>query len=76
MYYCVKFGDAMEVDPCSVGRGGEPRPRDVLIPYNPTDRHGRTFHLSKAEVHDLVVFLRSVEGARAGSRVWNGWSEE
>ena len=39
--------------------------RDVLTTHNPTDRHGRTTHLSEAELHDLVAFLRSVEGAKS-----------
>ena len=37
--------------------------RDVLTTHNPHDRHGRTAHLSEAELHDLVAFLISVEGA-------------
>ena len=39
--------------------------REVLITHNPTDRHGHTAHLSEAEVHDLVAFLRSLEGEKS-----------
>ena len=34
--------------------------RDVLTTHNPADRHGRTSHLSAAEVDDLVAFLKSL----------------
>ena len=37
----------------------------LLVTHNPTDTHGRTSHLSESEVHDLVAFLRSVEGAKS-----------
>ena len=43
--------------------GRAPTLRDVLTTHNPTDTHGRTAHLSEAELHDLVAFLLSVEGA-------------
>ena len=45
--------------------GRAPTLRDVLTTHNPTDTHGRTAHLSESEVHDLVAFLRSVEGAKS-----------
>ena len=45
--------------------GRAPTLRDVLTTDNPTDTHGRTAHLSEAEVHDLVAFLRAVEGAKS-----------
>jgi cytochrome c peroxidase len=34
--------------------------RDVLITRNPQDRHGRTSHLSEAEIRDLIAFLLSL----------------
>jgi YVTN family beta-propeller protein len=34
--------------------------RDVLTTANPTDKHGKTSHLSPAEVDDLVAFLKSL----------------
>jgi YVTN family beta-propeller protein len=34
--------------------------RDVLTAHNPKDRHGRTRHLSAAELDDLVEFLKSL----------------
>ena len=43
--------------------GRAPTLHDVLVTHNPDDRHGHTAHLSEAELHDLVAFLRSVEGA-------------
>ena len=39
--------------------------RDVLVAHNSTNTHGRTSHLSEAELHDLVAFLHSVEGANS-----------
>ena len=39
--------------------------RDVLVTHNPNDHHGHTSHLSEAEVHDLVAFLRSLEGTKS-----------
>ena len=39
--------------------------REVLITHNPTDQHGQTSHLSEQEVHDLVAFLRSLEGDKS-----------
>ena len=39
--------------------------RDVLVTHNPADQHGQTSHLSEAEGHDLVAFLRSLEGAKS-----------
>ena len=45
--------------------GRAPSLYDVLVTYNPTDTHGRTTHLSEPELHDLVAFLRSVEGAKS-----------
>src|SRR5581483_3863249 len=33
---------------------------DVLTTYNKADRHGKTSHLSRAEIDDLVEFLRSL----------------
>ena len=38
---------------------------DVLVTHNPHDTHGRTSHLSEAELHDLVAFLLAVEGAKS-----------
>jgi len=43
--------------------GRAPTLRDVITTHNPHDRHGHTAHLSETEVHDLVAFLISVEGA-------------
>lgn len=34
--------------------------RDVLITRNPQGRHGRTSHLSEAEIRDLIAFLLSL----------------
>ena len=34
--------------------------REVLTVYNPEDRHGRTSHLTDAEIDDLVAFLMSL----------------
>jgi YVTN family beta-propeller protein len=34
--------------------------RDVLITRNPQRRHGRTSHLSEAEIRDLIAFLLSL----------------
>lgn len=34
--------------------------RDVLTTLNPDDRHGKTSHLSEAQVDDLVEFLKSL----------------
>ena len=45
--------------------GRAPTLRDVLTTHNPHDRHGHTVHLSEAELHDLVAFLHSVEGAKS-----------
>ena len=45
--------------------GRAPTLRDVLTTHNPTDRHGRTAHLSEAELQDLMAFLLSVEGAKS-----------
>ena len=45
--------------------GRAPTLRDVLTTHNPHDRHGHTAHLSEAELHDLVAFLHSVEGAKS-----------
>ena len=39
--------------------------RDVVVTHNPTDRHGQTSHLSEAELHDLVAFLRALEGEKS-----------
>ena len=39
--------------------------REVVVTHNPTERHGQTAHLSEAEVHDLVAFLLSLEGAKS-----------
>jgi hypothetical protein len=33
---------------------------DVLIMRNPQNRHGRTSHLSEAEIRDLIAFLLSL----------------
>jgi cytochrome c peroxidase len=33
---------------------------DVLTTYNKHDRHGKTSHLSRAEIDDLVAFLKSL----------------
>ena len=45
--------------------GRAPTLHDVITTYNPYDRHGRTSHLSEPELHDLVAFLHSVEGANS-----------
>ena len=45
--------------------GRAPILSDVLTTHNPHDRHGHTAHLSEAELHDLVAFLHSVEGAKS-----------
>ena len=45
--------------------GRAPTLHDVLATHNPHDRHGRTAHLSEAELQDLVAFLLSVEGAES-----------
>jgi DNA-binding beta-propeller fold protein YncE len=37
--------------------------RDVLVDKNPDDQHGKTSHLSNAEIDDLVAYLRSLDGA-------------
>lgn len=34
--------------------------REVFTVYNPEDRHGRTSHLTDAEIDDLVAFLMSL----------------
>ena len=34
--------------------------RDVLTTANPNDKHGRTSHLTSAEISDLVEFLKSL----------------
>ena len=34
--------------------------REVLTVFNPEDRHGRTSHLTDAEIDDLVAFLMSL----------------
>jgi YVTN family beta-propeller protein len=34
--------------------------KEVLVDYNKSDRHGRTSHLSPAEIDDLVEFLKSL----------------
>ena len=39
--------------------------REVLVTHNPTDQHGQTSHLSETELHDLVAFLRSLEGEKS-----------
>lgn len=33
---------------------------DVLTKYNPEDKHGKTSHLRKEEIDDLVAFLKSL----------------
>ena len=38
---------------------------DVFITHNPANQHGHTSHLSEAELHDLVAFLRSLEGEKS-----------
>ena len=45
--------------------GRAPTLRDVLTTHNPTDAHGRTTHLSEAELYDLLAFLISIEGAKS-----------
>lgn len=40
--------------------GSAPTLLDVLTTRNPTDRHGRTLHLTEAELRDLVTFLLSL----------------
>ena len=40
--------------------GSAPTLRDVLTTKNPTDRHGRTSHLSEAELQDLIAYLLSL----------------
>ena len=39
--------------------------QDIVLTHNPTDQHGQTAQLSEAEVHDLVAFLRSLEGEKS-----------
>ncbi len=34
--------------------------RDVLTKYNSGDRHGKTSHLSEAEIEDLISFLKAL----------------
>jgi cytochrome c peroxidase len=34
--------------------------RDVLVKYNREDRHGRTSHLTEAEIQSLVEYLKSL----------------
>ena len=45
--------------------GRAPTLREVVVTHNPTDRHGRTAHLSEAEMQDLVAFLLSLEGEKS-----------
>ena len=45
--------------------GRAPTLQDVLVTHNPADQHGQTAHLSEAELHDLVAFLRSLEGDKS-----------
>jgi YVTN family beta-propeller protein len=33
---------------------------EVLTTYNPRDKHGKTSHLTKAEIDDLVAFLKAL----------------
>ena len=34
--------------------------RDVLTTANPADKHGKTSHLTPAEIDDLLAFLKSL----------------
>ncbi len=43
--------------------GSAPTLRDVLTTRNAADRHGRTSHLTPAQLDDLVAFLLSLGGA-------------
>jgi len=45
--------------------GSAPTLRDVVTTRNPNDRHGRTSHLTSADVNDLVSFLLSLGGETA-----------
>ena len=45
--------------------GRAPTLREVFITHNPANQHGHTSHLSEAELHDLVAFLRSLEGEKS-----------
>jgi cytochrome c peroxidase len=40
--------------------GSAPTLRDVLTTRNPTNRHGRTLHLTGEELADLIAFLMSL----------------
>ncbi len=40
--------------------------REVVTTRNPEDRHGRTSHLSAAEIDDLVAYLGSIDGTDDG----------
>jgi DNA-binding beta-propeller fold protein YncE/mono/diheme cytochrome c family protein len=42
--------------------GSAPTLRDVMTTANPDDEHGKTSHLSEAQVDDLVAYLRSLDG--------------
>lgn len=41
--------------------------REVITVRNPEDKHGRTSHLSSAELDDLVAYLRQIDGAEAAA---------
>ena len=47
--------------------GSAPTLRAVLVDRNTGDRHGRTSHLSDAEVDDLVAYLLSLDGPGGAS---------
>jgi cytochrome c peroxidase len=34
--------------------------REVLTRFNPDDKHGKTSHLKKEEIDDLIAFLKSL----------------
>jgi YVTN family beta-propeller protein len=40
--------------------GSAPTLRDVLTTANPQDRHGKTSHLSQAQIDDLLAYLESL----------------
>ena len=41
--------------------GSAPTLRAVLVDRNPTDRHGKTSHLSASDIDDLITFLMSLD---------------
>ncbi len=48
---------------------------DVFTKFNPQDKHGRTSHLSKGEIHALAEFLRHLDPPRMRTKLdmlWRG----